>query len=181
MVGRNLRRIRVKRGLSLEKLAKLSGVSRAMLGQVELGQSTPTINILWKISFALGVSFSALLGDRSTAVSVMPRAKAKVLASHDGSFTSRALFPFDGPRSVEFYELCLGPGATELAEAHAPGTTENIVVSRGALELRIDEGRYPLASGDSILFEADRPHAYSNPGDMPAVFYLVTTYAEPIG
>ncbi len=47
VVGANLRRLRVKRALSLEKLSKLSGVSRAMLGQIELGQSAPTINVLW--------------------------------------------------------------------------------------------------------------------------------------
>ena len=44
VVGANLRRLRVRRGLSLEKLSKLSNVSRAMLGQIELGQSAPTIN-----------------------------------------------------------------------------------------------------------------------------------------
>ncbi|HYX92177.1 MAG TPA: helix-turn-helix domain-containing protein, partial [Myxococcaceae bacterium] len=33
VVGRNLRRLRTHRGLSLERLAKASGVSRAMLGQ----------------------------------------------------------------------------------------------------------------------------------------------------
>src|SRR5215475_11842708 len=61
IVGKNLKRLRSKRGLSLEKLAQASGVSRAMLGQVELGQSAPTINVLWKIARALGVPFSALI------------------------------------------------------------------------------------------------------------------------
>src|SRR5437763_16688885 len=61
IVGKNLRRLRVQRGLSLERLAKASGVSRAMLGQVEPGQSAPTINVLWKISRSLAVPFSALL------------------------------------------------------------------------------------------------------------------------
>ena len=60
VVGANLRRLRTKRGLSLERLSQLSGVSRAMLGQIELGQSAPTINVLWKISRALEVTFSAL-------------------------------------------------------------------------------------------------------------------------
>src|SRR5262245_30440000 len=61
VVGRNLRRLRVRRGLSLERLAQKSRVSRAMLGQIELGQSAPTINVLWKIARALGVTFSALI------------------------------------------------------------------------------------------------------------------------
>src|SRR6476469_303745 len=61
VVGENLRRLRTQRGLSLEKLAQQSGVSRAMLGQIELGQSAPTINVLWKVASGLGVTFSALI------------------------------------------------------------------------------------------------------------------------
>src|SRR5262245_39673569 len=61
VVGANLKRFRSERALSLEKLSKASGVSRAMLNQVELGQSTPTINVLWKIARALGLPFSALI------------------------------------------------------------------------------------------------------------------------
>src|SRR6185503_14817644 len=56
VVGSNLRRLRTRRGLSLERLAQISGVSRAMLGQIELGQSAPTINVLWKIARALEVT-----------------------------------------------------------------------------------------------------------------------------
>src|SRR5579871_1235604 len=65
VVGRNLRKLRTQRGLSLERLAKGSGVSRAMLGQIELGQSAPTINVLWKIARALGIPFSALITNRA--------------------------------------------------------------------------------------------------------------------
>src|SRR5580693_888365 len=84
-VGANLRRLRTKRGLSLERLAKASGVSRAMLGQVELGQSTPTINVLWKIARALDVPFSALITDRSArGTTLLPAHRARVLTSHDG-------------------------------------------------------------------------------------------------
>src|SRR6266516_6039846 len=108
VVGDNLRKLRAQRGLSLEKLAQQSGVSRAMLGQIELGQSAPTINVLWKISTALGVPFSGLIGQRQAGgVLVLKGESAKTLTSHDGTFSSRALFPFDEPRRVEFYELRL--------------------------------------------------------------------------
>src|SRR3954464_13288785 len=66
VVGKNLRRLRTQRGWSLERLAKASGGSRAMLGQVELGQSAPTINVLWKIARALGLPFSALISVSGT-------------------------------------------------------------------------------------------------------------------
>jgi transcriptional regulator with XRE-family HTH domain len=182
VVGANLRRLRGKRGLSLEKLARASTVSRAMLGQIELGQSTPTINVLWKIARALGVPFSTLISNRSAGrTTVMPAERAKVLTSHDGAFSSRALFPFDEPRTVEFYELRLLPFAVEKADPHPPGTVENLVVTAGALKMLVGAEEHSLATGDSMLFEADVAHEYRNPGDTPCVMYLVMTYSERTG
>jgi transcriptional regulator with XRE-family HTH domain len=179
VVGANLRRLRNKRGLSLERLSRASNVSRAMLGQVELGQSTPTINVLWKIARALGVPFSALITSRAAGrTTVMSKARAKVLTSHDGTFSSRALFPFDEPRTVEFYELRLAPLALELADPHPPGTVENLVVNSGSLEMTVGAEHHRLTTGDSILFEADVNHEYRNAGDTECVMYLVMTYTE---
>ena len=181
-VGKNLRRLRTERGLSLEKLARASGVSRAMLGQVELGQSAPTINVLWKIARALDVPFSALISSsQSSAVKVLREREAKRLLSHDGHFSSRALFPFNEPRRVEFYELRLQPNGVEQAEAHAAGTVENLVVSKGSVEIVTGGETHKLSSGDAILFEADSPHEYRNAGAGEAVLYLVMTYAEQVG
>jgi len=47
IVGSNIKQIREERGLSLEKLSRLADVSKSMLGQIERGESSPTINILW--------------------------------------------------------------------------------------------------------------------------------------
>jgi transcriptional regulator with XRE-family HTH domain len=182
VVGGNLRRLRGHRGLSLERLSQLSGVSRAMLGQIELGQSAPTINVLWKISSALGVPFSALITARgSPGPQVLRAENAKLLTSHDGAFSSRALFPFDEPRRVEFYELRLAPGGVEKADAHNPGTTENLVVAAGALELEAAGRKELLAAGDAIVFEADVPHVYRSRSDVETVMYLVMTYADTVG
>jgi transcriptional regulator with XRE-family HTH domain len=182
VVGTNLRRLRTKRGLSLERLSQLSGVSRAMLGQIELGQSAPTINVLWKIARALEVTFSALISTRTSSGALVLRSEdAKLLTSKDRSFSSRALFPFDEPRRVEFYELRLTPGGVESADAHAPGTSENLVVTAGVVEIDVAGETHRLEAGDSILFEADSPHAYRNGGKGEAVMYLVMTYAEEVG
>ncbi len=182
VVGKNLRRLRSQRGLSLERLAKASGVSRAMLGQIELGQSAPTINVLWKIARALDVPFSALISMTGGAGTRLMRAReAKRLTSHDGGFVSRALFPFDAPRRVEFYELQLKGHGEERAEPHPPGTMENLIVTRGMLELEVGTERHLLAAGDAILFEADRPHVYRNVGADDLQMYLVMTYAEEVG
>lgn len=178
IVGENLRRLRTRRGLSLERLSKVSGVSRAMLGQVELGRSAPTINVVWKIARALGVPFSALVSNRSSGGPMLLRGdRAKRLTSHDGKFTSRALFPFDAPRTVEFYELRLAPLGIENADPHPPGTMENLVVSQGTVEISVDGQRFLLATGDALVFQADVPHVYRNPANVDSLMYLVMTYS----
>lgn len=177
IVGGNLKRFRAERGLSLERLSKASGVSRAMLGQIELGQSTPTINVLWKVARALGVPFSALISQStSPATTVMQASRARILRSRDGGISSRALFPMDRTRNVEFYELHLAPHAVEHADPHPPGTSENLVVTAGTVEITASGERRLLETGDAILFDADTPHIYSNPGAVEAVMYLVMTY-----
>ncbi len=182
VVGKNLKRMRTERGLSLERLAQLSGVSRAMLGQVELGQSAPTINVLWKMARALDVPFSALItSNQTTGAKVLRNEAAKRLMSSDGSFQSRALFPFDEPRRVEFYELKLTAKGVEKAEGHAPGTMENLVVAKGAVEIVVGAETHKLEAGDAILFEADQAHVYKNAGSGEAILYLVMTYAEQVG
>jgi transcriptional regulator with XRE-family HTH domain len=184
ILGANLRRLRTRRGLSLERFARECNVSRAMLSQIELGRSAPTINVVWKISTALRVPFSALIAEKEQAssVAVLRAGEAKVLANVDGGFTSRALFPFGSPRQVEFYELRLAPGAVEEAHPHPAGTSEYLVISEGTLELEVGGERLVLATGDAAVFEADVSHAYRNPDPARGTrMFLVMTYAEPVG
>ncbi|MBC7953988.1 MAG: helix-turn-helix transcriptional regulator [Rhodospirillaceae bacterium] len=178
IVGENLRRLRTRNGLSLERLAKASGVSRAMLGQVELGRSVPTISVLWKIARALNVPFSAFTSAEGNSTTVLRAHRAKWLNSPNGRFSSRALFPFNGPRRDEFYELRLIAQTVEEAEAHPAGTTENLVVAKGVLEVVIGADWHRLEAGDAIHFLADQPHSYRNPGCTEAVAFLVMTYPD---
>ena len=182
LTGQNLRRLRTRRGYSLDRLAKISGVSRAMLGQIETGKSSPTIAILWKIAAALDVSCGSLIAEpQETTLQVLTHAKAKVLSASEGRFQTRALFPYESERKVEFYELRIAPHHTEIADAHRPGTIENLVVSRGTVEIVV--GRHSaqiLGEGDAVIFEADVAHSYRNMTASEAVLYLVTTYVEEV-
>ncbi len=180
--GQNLRRIRTRRGYSLDRLAKIAGVSRAMLGQIETGKSSPTLSVLSKIAVALDIPCAGLIAERGeTSIITVTRAKSKILSSSEGRFQTRALFPFEGERKVEFYEIRISPHHTENADAHQHGTVENLVVAQGTVE--IIAGKQPpyiLGEGDAILFDADVPHIYRNMTGTEAILYLVTTYLEDI-
>ncbi|MCI3945976.1 putative transcriptional regulator [Pseudomonas syringae] len=178
-VARNLQRLRSKRYLSMDALARLTGVSRAMLAQIESGRSVPSIKVLCKIAKGLKVSIAAFLEDRAfEGVELLPAQHSKRLVSASGVFVSRALFPFDMARQSEFYEIRLGALGEETSNGHGPGVQENLVVAQGVLEVSVNQERYLLSTGDSILFYADQPHRYRNPADSEALAFLVMTYPE---
>jgi transcriptional regulator with XRE-family HTH domain len=177
-VAENLHRLRVRAGLSLEKLAHSSGVSRAMLGQIERAQSVPTINVLWKVARALSVPFSRLFENHTVRQTrFIPASQAKRLTSNNGNFVSRALFSFGAAKRVECYELRLAALSAKNADAHAPGTVEHLFLNQGTLVLEVGGGRHRLEVGDALIFEADSSHTYKNPGDIETVLHLVMSYA----
>jgi transcriptional regulator with XRE-family HTH domain len=177
-VGANIHALRTQRGQSLDDLARASGLSRTLLGQLELGKTPPSVSVLWKIAQAFNVHFSALLqAPQPLGTSVLRQGDAKRLVSPDGRFSSRALFPFSEKPDAEFYELFLAAHSREDAQPHQPGTRENLIVTSGRLELHVGAQQFDLDRGDAIVFTADVPHSYVNPGGDECWMYLVMTYA----
>ena len=175
-VAENLRQRRKARNMSLDDLARASGVSRAALSQIETCKSNPTVGVLWKIAVGLGIPFAELIGAPRSGAAVLRRADSQVLRSSDGRFESRPLTPAGASPLVELYELRISARSTHRSEAHAPGTHEVVVVLTGQLRLHVDQEMYELAAGDSIAFAADRPHSYENPADAEARYHNVIVY-----
>lgn len=180
IVGENLRHLRRKHGLSLEQLSHISGVSRAMLGQIETGKSAPTINLLGRIAEALKVSVASLIANPGSGGTVIvPRDRATIVTSNEGGFVSRALFPWGDPQSVEIYEVVLGAHRNEHFAPLPAGSKKSLVVVSGDLEVTVGEDSPArLANGDAILFNADAPHQFHNPTEADAKAFLVVTSLE---
>lgn len=177
-VAENLRQRRKARGLSLDDLAAASGVSRAALSQIETMKSNPTVGVLWKVAVGLGIPFSELIGQPRGGALVLRREDAQVLRSADGRFESRPLAPAGASPLVEIYELRLAARATHRSEPHATGTQEMLVVLSGQLRMHVGDEVHELAAGDTIAFDADRPHAYENPGGSEARYHNVIVYGR---
>ncbi|HEX8793317.1 MAG TPA: XRE family transcriptional regulator [Polyangiaceae bacterium] len=175
-VAENLRQRRKARSMSLDDLARASGVSRAALSQIETCKSNPTVGVLWKIAVGLGIPFAELIGAPRSGAAVLRRADSQLLRSSDGRFESRPLTPAGASPLVELYELRMSARSTHRSEAHAPGTHEVVVVLTGQLRLHVDQEVYELAAGDSIAFAADRTHSYENPAGAEARYHNVIVY-----
>jgi len=66
MLAKNIRRFRLKKGLSQEKLARLADISTVTLVKIEAGVAKePTITTVTKIADALGISIDELVGRKN--------------------------------------------------------------------------------------------------------------------
>lgn len=159
-----LKSIRSERGWSLDQTAARTDVSKAMLGQIERGESTPTVATLWKIATGLGVPMTALLeADRAGDDVLLLRdaADLRVRPSQEG-MQRALLFPYEARFGFELYELTFAPGFESISEPHDTGVVEHIIVQHGEIELLIEDEWQPLRQGQALRFPADRRHGYRN-------------------
>lgn len=61
LVGRNVKRLRQKKGLTQEQFAEVSGFSQQYISSLERGQRNPTVVTLYELATALGVNHMELL------------------------------------------------------------------------------------------------------------------------
>ncbi len=177
-VGRNLLAIRKSRGLSLDNVAELTGVSKAMLGQIERGDSNPTISVLWRIVGGLGISFTTLIEEADADVTVVSPEGLEPFVEEDGAYRAYPLFPYNLRTKFETYLVSLDPGREHASEPHNDGVEEYIFVHRGVLELGFGDDLHRIPAGSSVRFSANRPHRYRNPGAEATEFYTVIFYAD---
>lgn len=173
-----LKAIRSERGWSLDQTAARTGVSKAMLGQIERGESAPTIATLWKIATGLGVPMTALLeADRGDDDVLLLRdaADLRVRPSQEG-MQRALLFPYEARFGFELYELTFAPGFESISEPHDIGVVEHITVQHGEVELLIEDEWRPLRKGQALRFPADRRHGYRNRTGEDAVITDIIHY-----
>ncbi|MFD0693097.1 helix-turn-helix domain-containing protein [Paenibacillus sp. GCM10027628] len=176
MVGRKLLNIRKTRGLSLDQVADLTGVSKAMLGQIERGDSNPTISVLWKIVSGLQISFTSLIEDDEPKITVVRASELSPFEEEDGQYRAYPLFPFHPQKSFEIYTVEMESSCSHESEPHNEGVEEYIMMVAGRIELTIAQEKYILNPGDAIHFSADRPHTYKNISDTKAVYKTLIYY-----
>lgn len=176
-LGDTLRALRKTRGWSLDQTAAATGVSKAMLGQIERGESSPTVATLWKLAGGLHVSLSQLLDPPPTPPDTLLRDAASLRRQPaSDAMLVAPLFPYDPQVGFEVFELTLLPGYARRSEPHAAGVIEYVLVTMGVMEVWLDGAWRPLSSGQALRFAADREHGYRNPGDAPTVFHNVIHY-----
>lgn len=172
-LGERIRAERTRQVYSLDQLAKQAQVSRSMLSAVERGEKVPTVLVLDRIATALGTSIARLLGEERRTRVTLIRADQQDVARDPSGWERRILSPVLPGVEFEFMRTTIGPGIDAgVFSPHAPGSREYVAMERGRLRLTIDGGVHLLRAGDSIYYEGNCHHGFSNPGRTPCVYYL---------
>lgn len=170
-----LKEARLGQGLSLDAVAKLSGVSRSMVSQIERGESSPTIATLWNLTRALQVDFAGLLdgaGDVAP-IEVLRASEVPTINNLGTGCKIRILSPPEEAGRHEVYELILTEGGVLDSQPHTRGAREHLTVTQGAAEVVSGDAVERLGPGDTARYGADVAHRISAVGGALRAFLVV--------
>lgn len=178
-VGAALQRLRLARGLTLEDLSRIAGVSKSMLSQIEREKANPTIAITWRLANALGVAIGELLANVEKDVEtirIVDAHETPTLPGAHAGYILRILGPMELAGKYEWYELTLSPGGELVSQPHDPGTHEHLTLLHGSMELEVGASRKKVKLGATARYPADQPHAIRNTGKSEAKGLLVVIH-----
>jgi len=164
ILAENLKKLREEKKLSLDKVAKLTGVSKSMLGQIERGDTNPTISTVWKIANGMKISFTALLNQEQSDTQLIRKKEVEPIVEDNGKLSNYIYFPYEDDKKFEIYKIVMKKGAYLDAEPHMDGTFEYVTIFQGELTIRVGDEEYTLKEGDALKFRADQSHSYHNSG-----------------
>lgn len=161
----NLKRIRLARKMSLEELADQTGVSKSMLGQIERGESNPTLGTIGRIVSGLRVEFDDLIEEPDIEAYEVKHDKLIPSKEVPGQYTVYSYFPFQKKRNFEVYMIEIEPGGVYYSGSHGEKTSEYIIAIEGTLKLKVRDMIYDLNPQDALSFKTDTDHSYINETD----------------
>lgn len=180
-IGENLYRERKRQQLSMAELAAASGISKAMLSQIEADKVNPTIATLWKIAHALHVDLESLISGgnkRKKRFEVIRKEMIVSLATDRAGTRFDVLSPTSMAEDLELYRMTMEPGCLHSSQPHAKGTEEYVNVLDGRVRITAGESSAVLEKGDFLIVQTDVEHAIENLSDSRAELFMVVRFRK---
>lgn len=176
-VGRRLHALRAERGLTLEQLAELAGLTRGYLSLLERDLKRPSLAALVRIADGLQTEVSSLFAgqDTSRAEYVLYRHRQ---SSSDAQTERLPMVPLAASRSGKIMEpFFLSPSFNPLQRVTHSGE-ELIVVLSGEVVVNLANEELTLGVNDSLYFTASVEHRLRSLGDVRARVLVVVSRGE---
>lgn len=182
-IGKNIQHLRNQRNLTLNVLSERSGVSKAMLSQIETDKVNPTIATVWKIARGLSVDLNDLLELNSSpkrlfTINPNNTQTASKLETLENGVLIKVLSPLNMVEDLEIYYLTLAPNSCLESKPHYDGTQEFLTVIKGQVDVEAGENKANLKKGDFLIYHADIDHTIKNDTSHEAQIHMVVRYQK---
>lgn len=182
LIGKKLKKARLKNEMTIEVLAQKSMVSSNMISRIERGLTTPSVEILMKLAEVFGMSISYFVEEAekgSTVVYTKAGEGEPIFFFQDKHHIISLTQGLRDPGFTVFYDT-VQPGCSS-GEGEMVHTGEEFaMVVEGAMTFEIDADTFYLEKGDSVCFKANLPHRWVNAEDVEAVVLWVVSPAPII-
>jgi transcriptional regulator with XRE-family HTH domain len=175
-VGAKVRSLRKERGLTLEQLSELSGLSTGIISQLERGKANPAFTSLVQLAHGLDIPVGQLFHVDEHGSPVVRKGERRRLDDHgiESSGVYELLTPdLGGALEVTWVES--PPGDDTSATPFRHNGEEFGLVLSGVKDVYLDGTRYRLEPGDSIRYASTIPHWYINASDEVCTAIWVIT------
>ena len=170
-LGERIRRLREKRGLSLEGLSDDTGYPVDLLKAIEAGAVNPPVAVVLQLSRTLKIDIDQVQGARKK------EAARRRKKSHMTRVSSYAYLPLSRPggeKHLRAYRVTLDPETEHQGiEYHHDGEEFIYVLVGGGLVIQVGQKITTLERGGSIHFNSSIHHKLSNPTSQKAELLVV--------
>jgi transcriptional regulator with XRE-family HTH domain len=170
--GQHFRRLRLRRGLSLARVARATRVSIGFLSALERGHMRASVATLRRIARFYRTNILSLFDAAGENPRLVRPAQRKILETAPGVRMELLAW---GHTAMEphLFRVKSGGGS---GEAYTHEGEEFLFILRGQLELWLQGSEhYCLRAGDSFYFESSTPHRWKNPGRQETWLLWVNT------
>jgi XRE family transcriptional regulator, regulator of sulfur utilization len=156
-----LRRHRETHNQSLGDLSRETGLSKTSLMRLERGEGNPSLETLWRLGGALGLTIGQLVEAHAPAPTRVLRAGDGPVVESSTGMRGRLLLNAPANLRTEVFELVLPPDARFQGEPHDPGSRECVHCVEGTIICGPDDDLLELAPGDTAYFDGSLAHSYA--------------------
>ena len=177
-IANRIRAKRLERDWTLDRLAKVAGLSKGYLSQIENEDKTPTIGTLTKIAFGLGIDAVSLITGEETrrkqAKFSLVRAGQHQPITHTGAAPDSVYESFAFNKSDRFMDSYIVTVSRQFSPKPLMHEGQEMVFAlEGTHEFYYDGQTYIVQTGDAMYFDSDRPHMARSIGRKQARVLMI--------
>ncbi|MCS5497883.1 cupin domain-containing protein [Cnuibacter physcomitrellae] len=178
-VGSQVKNLRKERGLTLAALSETTGLSPAIVSQIERGLANPSFSTLVQIAHGLDIPVGRFFATNEVPPSPVVRKHerqnfTRVSREAVGDAVYEQLTP-DLNGALEAHWVVSPPGHDTSATPFRHIGEELGIILSGKQDVYLDGVRYTVEAGDSIRYSSELPHWYVNAYDEDCVSIWVST------